>query len=294
MNPTWRRVSKLQLCPVCNRPDWCSVCPNLSLVLCMRIQSGRPSKNAMGGWIHPLNGAIGTVRKHAAFVPAPSIDAVSILQSWSLNTKPSQLIDFATDLGVTPESLLQLGCCRSSTHHAWAFPMRDGSSKIIGIRLRYDNGDKRAVKGSRSGLFIPMIPPRNTCFICEGATDCAAALSIGIFAIGRPSCSGGTAQLWAALRERRVLRVAILADNDPDKLRPNGEPYNPGIDGAARLATELDLPTCLLVPPAKDTREFVKLGGTKEVLYSMMQSLVWNRPKAYNTETRLKAMQPEG
>lgn len=253
----------------------------------MRITSSKPLRN--GGWLHSAESkAKHTV--HYSPMPQPPIDAATILASWALNAKPSQLDAFATELGVTAESLVALGCCRSLTHRAWAFPMRDGTSKIVGIRLRYDNGEKRAVKGSRSGLFIPMIPPRSTCFICEGPTDCAAALSIGIFAIGRPACAGGTVQLWAALKERRVLRVVILADNDQDKYRPNGERYNPGIDGAIRLATDLGLPTCLLVPPAKDTREFVKFGGTKEVLYSMVQSVVWNRPQNATMPTSQSAL----
>lgn len=292
----WIHVKKSFLCPVCGKDDWCSVCPELQLVHCMRIGSDRPSKNVMGGWIHPLDSKVKRPVHVAPAAPEPTIDAAGILESWSYNTNPSLLDSFALELGVTSESLIRLGCCRSDSHHAWAFPMRDGSSQIIGIRLRYDSGDKRSVKGSRSGLFIPISPPQHTCYVTEGPTDCAAALSLGLFSIGRPSCSGGTVQLWAALKERRVRRVVIIADNDPDKYRPDGGRYNPGVDGAERLAVDLDVPTCILIPPAKDIREFVRLGGTTDLLDSMMKSLIWNQPKkpnSINTNHGTSCTEPE-
>jgi len=283
MTAKWIRVSKSFRCPQCKRPDWCSVCPELNLVLCMRITSDRPSKNAMGGYLHRLDAEAKPPVHIAPAPPAPLIDAEGMIRQWEEETDPTRLYDFAGSLGVTYDSLRNLQCCRSRSHHAWAFPMKDGSGKTIGIRLRYDDGAKRAVRGSRSGLFIPITPAQSMCWLAEGPTDCAALLSLGLFAIGRPSCSGGTHQIWMALRERLCRRAVIVADNDQDKHRPDGESYNPGIDGATRLANELDIPSCVLITPAKDVREFVRLGGTAALLQSTLNSLVWNQPRTATT-----------
>lgn len=288
----WTRVTRLNPCLVCKHGDWCTFSELGSC--CMRIQSSKPLRN--GGWLHRFDSKAPRPVHYAPAAPSPMIDARGILERWSINTDPSLLDSFAKELGVTSESLIRLGCCRSQSHRAWAFPMRDGSSQIVGIRLRYDSGEKRSVKGSHSGLFIPVCPPQHTCYITEGPTDCAAALSLGLFSIGRPSCSGGTNQLWIALKERRVRKVVILADNDPDKYRPDGERYNPGLDGAVRLASELDVMTCILIPPAKDIREFVRLGGDANLLNSMIQSLIWNQPKkdsSINTNHGTSFIEPE-
>lgn len=274
MNHKWFRVKKGEPCPICKHTDWCTV--SEIGVCCMRIQSKRSLGN--GGWLHVVGEKpIKPLPKKEA--PKVKIDCEAMLETWGEQTSQSQISDFAQSLGVTPESLIRLGCCRSPSHQAWAFPMRDGSSRIIGIRLRFDNGDKRAVTGSQSGLFIPMSEPQSPCFICEGPTDTAAALSMGIFTIGRPSCSGGTAQLYHAIKERKIMRVVIVSDNDQDKTRPDGERYNPGFDGASRLADELNVATCIYVPPCKDIRELLNLGGTKSFIESSLNSLVWNQPK---------------
>src|SRR6185295_4140079 len=98
------------------------------------------------------------------------------------------LSTFAATLGVKSEALEALGCAWAEPYRAWAFPMRNGDRNVIGIRLRNDAGHKWAVKGSKQGLFSPSYPASQTGFICEGPTDTAAALSIGLWAIGRPSC----------------------------------------------------------------------------------------------------------
>lgn len=269
----WFRVTKKEPCLICGKPDWCTRSSSLGSC-CMRIANSHPTRN--GGWLYRATDKV-PVQLHAS--PEPTINAAKMIKVWQTTTDELAMHGFANELGVTVQSLLDLGCCRSPTHHCWAFPMRDGASQIIGIRLRYDNGEKRSVRGSRSGIFIPMIPPQHTCFVTEGATDCAAALSLGLFSIGRPSCSGGTTQLWLAMKERRISRAVLIADNDPDKFRPDGQRYNPGLDGAMRLADDLNIPTCTLVPPAKDLRMCMSLGMTAELLHSMIKNLIWTMPK---------------
>ena len=60
-------------------------------------------------------------------------------------------------------------------------------------------------------------------------------------------------------------RVVIVSDND-----------KPGLDGAKKVGGELKLPFAIYVPPAKDLREFVRLGGTRVMLENTLKGTVWN------------------
>lgn len=270
----WYRVTRQRRCLICDHDSWCTY-SNLGSC-CMRLASNRQLKN--GGWLHAINGTALPRLQSRPEPPPPTIDAAAILADWSHKTYADELESFAVQLGVTAESLRQLGCVRSQSHQAWGFPMFDGVGNTIGIRLRYDNGEKRAVRGSHAGLFVPEIEPQPVCHVAEGPTDCAALLSLGLYAIGRPSCSGGTIYLLTALRRLKIRRVVICADNDADK-ELNGQRYNPGIDGATRLQQELEVPSCLFIPPCKDIREALSLGITAQLINNTINNQVWSQPR---------------
>jgi hypothetical protein len=79
--------------------------------------------------------------------------------------------------------------------------MMDVAGRVQGIRLRFSNGRKLAVRGGREGLFVPSgLAATNQLLICEGPTDTAALLDLGFAAVGRPSCAGGTRLLVELLR----------------------------------------------------------------------------------------------
>jgi len=51
----WREVSKGEPCPICEKPDWCSITGPEGLIeaaVCMRIESGNQRDN--GGYLHRL------------------------------------------------------------------------------------------------------------------------------------------------------------------------------------------------------------------------------------------------
>jgi hypothetical protein len=131
--------------------------------------------------------------------------------------------------------------------------MRDENCKIIGIRRRFGDGHKRAITGSRNGLFIPAgLSKDKPLFICEGPTDTAAALDLGFEAIGRPNCDS---KIDMTVRFARGRRIMIVCDNDP-----------PGREGAKKLAGEL-IKCCpavkIIAPPAEgmDLRQWKTLQG---------------------------------
>lgn len=236
----------------------------------MRVESDRPSKNAMGGWLHTLderNRKIHIAARPRNEAPRPTINASKLMLEYSAHTKPEWIDALAQELGVTPESLTSLECAWASEHRAWAFPMCDGYGWKVGIRLRAKDGSKWAVSGSRQGIFLPVSHEQRTAYICEGPTDTAAAMSIGLYAIGRPCCSGGVSEIQTCLSRMDIHRVVIIADND-----------KPGLGGASRLSASVNLPSCTLVLPCKDMREFVRMGGDACTLMAILKTMVWSMP----------------
>lgn len=228
----------------------------------MRVESAKPCIN--GGFLH----ALGDQTKLRPLPPKadkmPAIDAAAIMRSFP--PAPCFIERLATTLGVNMTALLALGCAWAAPHNAYAFPMKAANGKIVGIRLRDDRGGKWAVKGSRAGLFYAEGESR-TVFVLEGPTDTAAAMTIGLPAIGRPSCIGGEGMVAQLLRRKKASRAVIVSDND-----------SPGYSGAEKLQGALPVPSVILIPLGKDLRASVKAGLTAELIESLTSSLIWTQP----------------
>lgn len=243
----------------------------------MREPSDHPSKD--GGWYHPYGDERAKMFRPEKKEVAPAlVNAEELISKWEFAIDSDGYRRFAATLGIDAITLEWLSAVWAPEYNAWAFPMRDGKSNIIGIRLRSESGDKWAVRGSRQGLFIPSYfeDDDSICYITEGPTDCAAVLTLGLYSIGRPSCNSNHEQLAIALMEKKIRRVVIVSDND-DKRRLNGQQWNPGLDGAKALGVALKLPYVIWIPPTKDVREFLQLGGTKQMIESEIKQKVWKR-----------------
>ena len=205
----------------------------------------------------------------------PKIDAIGIMQKWKRETLHDWVDDMAAEIGVHPDSANHMGVAWASQYQAWAWPMSDGNGRYCGIRLRSETGRKWAVTGSRQGVFLPHAPCANRVFLPEGPTDTCALLSLGVFAIGRPSCSGGLVELKNNIVRLHIREAVIIADNDEDKIGPTGLKFNPGYDGARQLQAFLPVPSCIIAMPTKDARSFLSAGGDCDMLNSIASSAVW-------------------
>lgn len=198
------------------------------------------------------------------------LDAEPMWQRWADSTDHQMLDALGMSLGVDTECLRAIGCAWSS-FNAWAFPMRDSGGKVIGIRLRNNEGHKWAVKGSKSGLFIPgdySWLPDGVCYLVEGPTDLAAAMTIGLRAFGRAACIGQEQMILDHVRRNEIERLVIVTDND-----------EPGLKGAEKLQAMLPILSCVWIPPTKDIREFVNLGGDYRMMQSILKDLVWHKAR---------------
>jgi len=260
---SFTRVTKSNPCPVCNHGDWCRVFAD-GWAECMRVPSGKPAKS--GGWMHRLGLLPPGPRRYVASTPKPavsSLNATKLMREWLAATEATALAECASALGVATPSLVAVGAAWAAPHSAWAFPMCDGYGNVVGIRLRNERG-KFAVRGSKQGIFLASVPAQKTLFVCEGPTDTAAAIDLGLFAVGRPNCCCGGPEIKVYARRYQCSRVVVISDND-----------KPGLDGARKVGGELKLPFAIYVPPAKDVREFVRLGGTRAMIDNTLKGTLW-------------------
>lgn len=236
----------------------------------MRVQEGslRPSTNVMGGYIHRIGNRpeITVVQYQPKPKKTSNIDWERVQKRFKDELgDESKYWPLAERLGIDGIALKLLDVGWSNDHHAWTYPMKDETGKIIGIRLRNDEGRKWAVTGSHSGLFYANVVNPNTAVIAEGPTDTAAGYSLGYFTIGRPSCNSCVDMTVKLLKIKQVRRVIIVADND-----------KPGLDGAAVLQHAINgIKTVIWVPPVKDLRDFVFQKGTRAEMDSLTRALVW-------------------
>lgn len=274
---SWLRVSRTRPCPICHKPDWCSVAEDGSAACCMRIADGAQRHVDLGhgiGHIHQLNGHAHPAPPSRGLCPPPLppvLDYPTILARWQRLTPRAALDELAASLGVNRGSLERLDACYCPERRAWAFPMHDGRRQVVGIRLRADDGRKFALPGSHAGAFIPSgLHSRSPLLICEGPTDTAAALTLGFQALGRPSCSGATEIVCDLLQAGRRRDVVIVADAD-----------GPGRYGAHRLADRL-VGLCRYVKvitaaPHKDLRQWLVSGASPGAVRVRIDNAAYHR-----------------
>jgi hypothetical protein len=233
--------------------------------MCMRTPSEKPL--ASGGWLHGGNdNPVVSKQFKPTSYDEPSFDvelwwrAVRHCIKW----RPMEIWAERLSLPVSVMDILG-GCVLDGT---LCFPMFDGKGKVCGIRTRDVQGNKRAITGSRAGVFLSPYYGDEETVICEGPTDAAAALVLNFWSIGRPSCQGSELHVVDTCRRMGISRVTICADGD-----------GPGIVGAKKLADTLRAAKIKvrMVTPAshKDLRDWLKAGATREIVDQQWSQARW-------------------
>jgi len=171
---------------------------------------------------------------------------------------------------VNRQTLWQLRCGWCIENNAYTFPFRNENNEIIGIQLRYPDGSKCCIEGSRLGLFIPQgidWSKQDTIFITEGVSDLATLLDMEFIGIGRPSANS-CEDLITAFHTNCAEEVNYWIMTDGDAV---------GCKAAINLKYKMryfGLVTNIIYPNKyKDLREWVSIEGkdkVKEVLESLI------------------------
>ncbi len=264
----WNRVSTHRPCTVCGKPDWCTYRDD-GASCCMRVQSDKTLAN--GGWIHggePHKRPAPPSRPRGIIYPPPDFHA-SLWWRTGRHLMRDQLgLDpWAMRLGLPVGALSFMGA--TTMCGMLCFPMHDGHGEICGIRTRNQDGSKKAIYGSRAGVFLPTVTmPEYEVLICEGPTDSAAAIELDFDPIGRPSCLGQEVHVLDTLRRWGRTRATICADAD-----------GPGINGAHRLAEVLRAGRIAIriVTPVghKDLRDLYKSGAKRSLVDAAWSQAAW-------------------
>ena len=260
----WVTATPSHPCPVCGKPDWCGFVSTGEVARCMRVMSERASGD---GWVHRLDADhkidVSTLPRVLPKTKVVVTDWMPRLRQWWSDASPEMIEAHADQLRVSEGSLRNLGIGWCKRRQAWVFPMKDSTGKVIGIRTRNEAGEKRAVRGSKQGVFFPTyFSGEGPVVICEGPSDCAAALTLGFDAVGRPSCTGGDDIIleWLGKCKRTIV---IMADAD-----------GPGRQGANNLAKKLRRFSVKIVVPVKggDLRGWLASGATRETVDAIIDS----------------------
>lgn len=268
----WPRATKANPCKVCGKPDWCTFGDRA--MICRRVESANPHLDRGGnvdGWYHFYEESKPVIPAPKWTPPRPSINPQSI-------PVKSCGDELAAQLGVSMSALRCLGVGWSDEYNAWMFPMRDGNNEIVGWNRRFKDGTKKIVAGTKAGLYIPQMDVGEPVFICEGGSDTAALLDMGLFGIGRFNVASGANDLKTFFAANKIYRCVIIADNDSIKQLGN-QRARPGINGAMRLKKDLNMVSCLWQPPSpcKDVREYMKRGGTGALILNDLKNKVWRK-----------------
>ena len=268
MNSAWHNVTRGEPCPICQHTDWCSLSNDGCVCVCRRVESNRPTASGYG-WVHFLKDRPFPERRtfHARpatvpNVPPPRFESLHA----GFSAEPRLIARLADLLDLPADALRRLDARFDHRRGVMSFPMRNERGNIVGLRYRDPvTRCKWAEKGSRDGLFMPADDnnaPTDRLYVTEGPTDTAAALALGLSAVGRASCLSGADLVAKCASARKAKAVTIIADNDPPHTRPDGSKWRPGLDGARRLASALALPVRIIIPPdgIKDLRSWLKAG----------------------------------
>ena len=263
----WIRVSKRDPCPICGKPDYCTKTADGRLAQCMRVESDRPSKNRLGGWLHWLTEDAGGL----VLAPVKTYEKPKIsYDEWTRIAKEAAShkhaketrVTVAKELGVSYESLLWLcvGWGWDEYRHVpfSTWPQFNHKRQVTGIIRRYENavtedgGNKLSMRGGSPGLHFVKYGSnmgRGPLCIVEGGSDTAALVTLGVPVIGRPSNLGGV-DILSKLIKRVARPIVVIGEHDFKPDRPGKGPgcppdcigcnwCFPGLFGARSVAEEL-------------------------------------------------------
>jgi len=297
----WRPVTRREPCPICGQGGWCSRSDD-GAVTCMRAlrdslstagwRTLKRTRDGAGLILRRDDGLASTAwtdsrpREQKTKPPkvAPAIWKQRVA-AFQMNMG-GQRAALAAALGVDEAALQLLDCGWRWECNDWTFPERNAAGDIVGVSTRLASPirardgkvtTKRMIRGSTHGLFYAPTAWQagdGPILLVEGASDTAAAYTMGLAAVGRPSNTGGIRDLAVLLRDIPTSRPIVVVGENDDR-----DGISPGRNGARltaeRLAEETGRAILWAMPPAgsKDTRDYLRSAG-RDAGPTLVESLI--------------------
>ena len=211
--------------------------------------------------------AMGMKYKHKA-VSTPTVEKVEVdWDNLDLKDVDSHIIELARLLEVKPDSVKYYGVQWHEYERCYYIPMFNGSKKC-GYQRRYPHGEKKTVRHSKQGFFIPKhkFSLDKPLFICEGFSDACVVTNLGFQAIGRYNAS----HVKMPKGVLKFKQVYIMADTDEC-----------GIAGAKKVQDAIPN-SCLRIPQTlhgisqhfyRDIRQMVHSEGHSKVKEWLVENM---------------------
>jgi len=254
----YTQVSKSHPCPICQGTNTrCAFNDNSVFCHCIPSDDERMDKFHQKCWLHRLKivpyDQLPESAKHKGRGLPRNAPVGPFEQNHFLrlerDASQKRLCESAEKfLGVPARAFESLDMRWCPDMHMAVVPMKSADGRTItgmnGRRFVEKDGvtpsrAKGNALGSVDGLFIPMDLDTydGDLVVCEGASDTAAALAMGMrCAIGRSSCRTGVQLVRELCEMRRIRHVTIIADRDKPV---EGAPEGVGMAGAQELAAAL-------------------------------------------------------
>lgn len=296
-----QRASRRSPCAICGNPKWCWTARDRTAVWCTRRSEGA-ARRRDGSIIATRDGSAFLHRMTDRATGSAPVRTVTIRihtrselerfarlaveQESEAARLPTVLPALSEHLGV---SVLALRRLRTGWNAgAWSWPMTDGVGRVVGIRYRgvarRGSGSSRWCEPASMLGLIGAAPSNGPILVCEGESDAASCLDLGIEAIAVP----GSGQAADVLREAALGRdLVVVVDSD-----------EPGHMGGHRLASECFAGArsvrVLEAPRAtKDLREAVQQGMTPSEFRTAIElAPAWTplRPRIHTFEGHCTAL----
>lgn len=263
------RVEELGIdCPICHKPDWCRVSEDGKFAICSRVPI-----YSQGGTLHKLSKKIDYRKLDVNPITKKKYQPINwnkIQNLYSQAITPKQIQKFGQAKGLSYDSLVSLGIGFDDMFYT--FPLYDCDFLMVGIQRQNLEGKKLMVKGSHNGIFLPRALDINSAlFVTEGASDCAAALDLGLNAIGKLNNTSGN-KIVEKIVNKFQLDTYIIADNDKNRAGQNGA------FELAKLIRRNGMRVKIIIPPCNDLREWKnKFGLTRQYINKICRKLAWYR-----------------
>lgn len=182
IQPRLVRVTRRARCPICGKPDWCSVAADGSLALCMRVAAGSIKTARNGAYVHILTPGVTCLvstpsRKDSSIerANAAHLDAVySFMLSECLTLTPEHKEQLRTERGVLDTSI-EANLYRSVPTHTRMLVICSELAQrfdLTGVPGFFRGEDERwRMAFWHSGIFIPVRDVQSRIVACQIRCD---------------------------------------------------------------------------------------------------------------------------